>query len=254
MSSFTIFSDKKNRIDGSLPSSTKISVLTPNTRGFEGAVTCVDSSGKRIVDEVAVFGSVSEGFSQKNINCSVEESVNRFTGVVEEARKEKVDVRGYISCVMGCPYDGDVNPVDVARLVEKYLSIGCTSISLGDTIGCGTPEKTRAMLGEVMAAVGGRDAMKDQGIAAHFHDTNGQALTNIKIAIEEFDVRVVDGTVGGLGGCPYAGEGASGNVSLEGVCGVVDEIGGEHGVDLEKLGEVREWIDVVLREVDGRGE
>ena len=214
------------------------SALTPNLLGYTAAVASLH------VDEVAVFGAASEGFSLKNINCSVAESVERFSAVIDAAKADSTPVRGYISTVMGCPYDGvdSVKPITVARLVERYLDLGCSSISLGDTIGVGTAKKTRELLAEVVSAVGGKGNMEQFQIAVHFHDTNGMANDNIRIAIEEFGVRVVDASVGGLGGCPYGGDGATGNVSTESVCDTITSLGGTHGVDLGKLAEAGEYI------------
>ena len=172
-------------------------VLTPNMKGFEAAL----AAG---ADEVAIFASASEGFSQHNINCSIAESIERFRPVAEAARHEGIAVRGYVSCVVECPYDGAVAPESAADVAEQLLKLGCYEISLGDTIGRGTPAAVDRMLAAVLAAV---PASK---LAGHFHDTSGQALDNIGVALDH-GIRVFDASVGGLGGCPYA-PGAKGNV------------------------------------------
>lgn len=194
--------------------------LTPNAKGFEGAVAAK-------ADEVAVFAAASESFSQKNINCSIAESLERFAPVMAAAKGQGIPVRGYVSCVLGCPYEGEIDPAAVADVAGKLLAMGCYEISLGDTIGTGTPAKAQAMI----AAVAGRVPMAR--IAVHFHDTYGQALANI-LATLELGVAVVDSSVAGLGGCPYA-KGASGNVASEDVLYMLNGLGIETGVDLDKL-------------------
>lgn len=194
--------------------------LTPNAKGFEGAVAAK-------ADEVAVFAAASESFSQKNINCSIAESLERFAPVMEAAKGQGLPVRGYVSCVLGCPYEGEIAPAAVADVAGKLLAMGCYEISLGDTIGTGTPAKAQVMI----AAVAGRVPM--DRIAVHFHDTYGQALANI-LATLELGVAVVDSSVAGLGGCPYA-KGASGNVASEDVLYMLNGLGIETGVDLDKL-------------------
>ena len=206
-------------------------VLTPNLKGFERAL----EAG---VTEVAVFGAASEAFSQKNINCSISESVERFRPVIEAAQKNSVRVRGYISCVLGCPYQGEVPFEKVVNLAEKMLKMGCYEISLGDTIGIGTPLQAKKMV-EIVA-----EKVPVSNLALHFHDTRGQALANI-FACLELGVSVIDASVSGLGGCPYA-QGASGNVATEDVVYMLHGIGIKTGVDLEKLIETGRFISDVF--------
>ncbi|MGM0988771.1 MAG: hydroxymethylglutaryl-CoA lyase [Pseudomonadota bacterium] len=201
--------------------------LTPNLKGLEGAL----ASG---VEEVAVFGAASEAFSQKNINCSVAESLARFEPVLERAQEAGVRVRGYVSCVLGCPYEGEIAPAKVAEVSKALYEMGCYEVSLGDTIGTGTPLKAKRMI-EAVA----RDIPMDK-LAAHFHDTYGQALANLYAVLEE-GIAVVDSSVAGLGGCPYA-KGASGNVASEDVVYLLDGLGIETGIDLEALADTGTWI------------
>ena len=195
-------------------------VLIPNMKGFEAAL----AAG---ADEVAVFGAPSESFTRKNINCSVAESLERFRPVCQAAASRGVAVRGYISCTLGCPYEGDMAPVAVAEVARELFAMGCFEISLGDTIGVGTPAKARAMF-EAVAAV-----VPIERLAAHFHDTYGQSLANL-MAVLEMGVSVVDSSVAGLGGCPFA-PGATGNVATEDVVYLLDGLGIETGIDLEAL-------------------
>ena len=206
-------------------------VLTPNLKGFERAL----EAG---VTEVAVFGAASEAFSQKNINCSISESVERFRPVLEAAQKNNVRVRGYISCVLGCPYQGEVPLENVVNLAEKMLEMGCYEISLGDTIGIGTPLQAKKMVETVAEKV------PVSNLALHFHDTRGQALANIYACLE-LGVSVIDTSVSGLGGCPYA-PGASGNVATEDVVYMLHGIGIKTGVDIEKLIETGRFISDVF--------
>ncbi len=206
-------------------------VLTPNMKGFEAA----RAAGAA---EVAVFGAASESFSHKNINCSIAESLARFAPVCEAARATEMRVRGYVSCAMGCPYEGEVAPAAVAEVARKLAEMGCYEVSLGDTIGVGTPSKARAMIAAVAAE------LPVERLAVHFHDTYGQALANILGALEQ-GVAVVDSSVGGLGGCPYA-PGAAGNVASEDVLYMLDGLGLETGVDLEALVEVAWFIAEAL--------
>ncbi len=206
-------------------------VLVPNEQGFDAAI----AAG---ADEIAVFGAASETFSQHNINCSIEESLQRFAMVCGKAKKANVRVRGYISCVLGCPYEGDVPPARVADMAAKLSELGCYEISLGDTIGVGTPKRARAMVKTVARAV------PMEKLAVHFHDTYGQALANILAALEE-GVRAVDSSVAGLGGCPYA-PGASGNVASEDVVYMLDGLGLSPGVDLDQLARTGAWISKTL--------
>jgi hydroxymethylglutaryl-CoA lyase len=195
-------------------------VLVPNMRGFESA----RAAG---VTEIAIFTAASESFAQKNINCSIDESLARFAPVSAAARDANIKVRGYISCVLGCPYEGAVPPERVADVAQRLLQLAAYEISLGDTIGVGTPGKTQAMLDAVAARV------PVSKLAVHFHDTYGQALANILAALES-GVAVVDSSVAGLGGCPYA-PGASGNVASEDVLYMLSGMEIETGVDLDKL-------------------
>jgi hydroxymethylglutaryl-CoA lyase len=211
-------------------------VLVPNMKGLEAAL----GSG---VEEIAVFGAASESFSQKNINCSIAESLERFRPVVERARGEGVRVRGYISCVAGCPYEGEVAPAAVARVAKALHDMGCAELSLGDTIGTGTPRKMQAMI-EAVA----RDVPLER-LAVHCHDTYGQALANILAALE-LGVAIVDSAVAGLGGCPYAA-GASGNVASEDVLYMLDGLGIETGVELGKLADTGAFIAAALDRTNG---
>jgi hydroxymethylglutaryl-CoA lyase len=195
-------------------------VLVPNSRGLDAALAAK-------VEEIAVFAAASEAFSQKNINCSIAESLGRFEPVIEKARSAGLRVRGYVSCVLGCPYEGEVAPAAVRSVAAALLTMGCYEISLGDTIGVGTPMKARRMVEAVAEAV-----PIDQ-LALHFHDTYGQALANI-LACLELGVAVLDSSVAGLGGCPYA-KGASGNVATEDLIYMLHGMGIETGVDLRQL-------------------
>jgi hydroxymethylglutaryl-CoA lyase len=196
------------------------SALTPNKHGFDLAL----AAG---ADEVAIFGAASESFSQKNINCSIAESLLRFEPILAAAKAQNIRVRGYVSCVLGCPYEGDIEPQKVAMVAKQLLDMGCYEISLGDTIGTGTPLKTLAMLNAVSAQ------LPLNKLAVHFHDTFGQALANILVALEQ-GISVVDTAVAGLGGCPYA-KGASGNVATEDVVYMLNGMSIETGIDIEKL-------------------
>lgn len=195
-------------------------VLVPNLQGLQAAV----DAG---VDEVAVFGAASESFSRKNINCSIAVSLDRFGEVCEAARKKGLRVRGYVSCALGCPYEGAVDPESVAWVAGRMMELGCYEISLGDTIGVGTPGKAQTMIEAVSRKV------QIERLAVHFHDTYGQALANILAVIQQ-GVSVVDSSVSGLGGCPYA-PGASGNVASEDLLYMLKGMGIETGVDLQAL-------------------
>lgn len=212
------------------------SALTPNLQGFEAAM----AAG---VDEVAVFAAASEGFSQKNINCSIAESMARFAPLMEAAARRGVRVRGYVSCVLGCPYDGEIAPEQVAAVAADLLAMGCYEISLGDTIGVGTPGRTRRLI----ETVGQR--VPRQQLAGHFHDTYGQALANIYASLLE-GVAVFDSSVAGLGGCPYA-KGASGNVASEDVLYMLQGLGIDTGVDLQRLIEAGNRISALLGRSSG---
>ena len=211
-------------------------VLTPNLKGFEAA----KAAG---ATEVAVFGAASEAFSKKNINCSIAESLERFRPVVEAARKSDIQVRGYISCVVGCPYEGAIKPQKVAEVAGALHDMGCYEISLGDTIGVGTPGRTQAMIEACLARV---PAAK---LAGHYHDTYGQALANIYASME-LGVATFDASVAGLGGCPYA-KGATGNVATEDVVYMLHGLGIETGIDLDKVVDVGVWISSILKRDPG---
>ena len=206
-------------------------VLVPNLQGLDRAL-------KEGVREVAVFGSASESFSQRNINCSIDESLHRFAPVIEKARGHGLKVRGYVSCVLGCPYEGDVAPQAVARVASRLFALGCYEISLGDTIGVGTPIKAQKLIERVGAEI------PVEHLALHFHDTYGQALANI-LACLELGVSVIDSAVAGLGGCPYA-VGASGNVATEDVVYMLRGMDVETGVDLDALAEAGRTISRLL--------
>lgn len=194
--------------------------LTPNMRGFEAAMAVG-------VTEVAIFAAASESFSQKNINCSIEESIERFIPIITAAKKANIKVRGYVSCVVGCPYEGNIAAEKVADVAEKLSQLGCYEISLGDTVGVGTPASVTKMLQAVSTRV------PVAKLAVHFHDTYGQALTNIYAALQ-FGISVIDSAIAGLGGCPYA-KGASGNVATEDVVYLLNGLGITTGIDFDKL-------------------
>lgn len=196
------------------------SVLTPNLRGLERAL-------ESCADEVAVFASASEGFSQRNINCSIAESIERFRPVIDHATSAGVRVRGYVSCVTDCPYDGPTPPEAVARVTGELLALGCFEVSLGDTIGAGVPDTVGPMLDTVLTVA---DAVH---LAGHFHDTNGRALDNIDVALRA-GIRIFDASAGGLGGCPYA-PGARGNVATEAVVTHLTAQGFDTGIDVDRL-------------------
>ncbi|TOD69540.1 hydroxymethylglutaryl-CoA lyase [Vibrio parahaemolyticus] len=196
------------------------SALTPNLQGLEQAL---DAGA----NQVAIFTSASEGFCQHNINCSITESLKRFEPLMVQADKYHVPVRGYLSCVVDCPYDGATSPTQVANISQALIELGCYEVSLGDTIGTGTPNRVKEMLESVLASI------PNQRLAVHFHDTWGQALANIYQALS-MGITTVDSSVAGLGGCPYA-HGASGNVATEDVLYLCQGLGIETGVDLELL-------------------
>lgn len=212
------------------------SALTPNLKGFDAAL----EAG---VQEVAVFAAASEAFSQRNINCSIAQSIARFTPVLEAARAAGVKVRGYVSCVLGCPYDGDVPAEQVAQIARDLYAMGCYEISLGDTIGTGTPGATRQLI-EAAARLVPREQL-----AGHFHDTYGQALANIYAGLLE-GLSVFDSSVAGLGGCPYA-RGATGNVPSEDVLYMLNGLGIETGIDLDRLVDAGARISQVLGRENG---
>ncbi len=201
--------------------------LTPNLQGFERALLA--GAG-----EVAIFAAASESFSHKNINCSIADSLERFQELMGRAREQKIAVRGYISCVLGCPYEGEVAPEAVAQIAEQLLAMGCYEVSLGDTIGTGTPASVTRLLQAVTRRV------PVDKLALHCHDTYGQALANIYAGLQQ-GVAVIDSSVAGLGGCPYA-KGASGNVATEELVYLLNGLGIEHGVDLDKLIDAGQFI------------
>ena len=205
--------------------------LTPNLKGYERA-TSVNAS------EVAIFAAASETFSQKNVNCSVEESIQRFAPLLEAAKRDKLRVRGYVSCVAGCPYEGVIAPEKVRDVALQLIEIGCYEVSLGDTIGTGTIGSISTLLNTVLQAI---PANK---LAVHFHDTYGQALANIHVALQH-GIAVVDSSIAGLGGCPYA-KGATGNVATEDLVYMLNGIGIEHGVDLKLLINAGDYISEKL--------
>jgi hydroxymethylglutaryl-CoA lyase len=217
------------QVFASLPRKTGVTytALTPNMKGFEAALV----SG---ADEVAIFGAASESFSQKNINCSIAESLQRFEPVIAAAKANHIKVRGYVSCILGCPYEGDIASQKVAEVSKQLLEMGCYEISLGDTIGVGTPSKTAEMLEAVLSYI------PVNQLAVHFHDTYGQSLANILIALQ-YGISVIDSAVAGLGGCPYA-KGASGNVATEDVVYMLDGMGIETGVDIDLLAKAGQNI------------
>ena len=200
----------------------RYAALTPNMHGYTDAL----AAG---ADEIAIFASASEGFSQKNINASIAESIERFAPILEEARHIDLPVRGYISCVVACPYDGPVAPSAVADIADKLFAMGCYEISLGDTIGAGTPDSIARMLLAV------RDVVPAGRLAGHYHDTGGRAIDNIDASLS-LGLRVFDAAVGGLGGCPYA-PGASGNVATEAVAAHLTALGYETGLDLDAINQ-----------------
>jgi hydroxymethylglutaryl-CoA lyase len=197
--------------------------LTPNIKGFDRALSAQAT-------EVAIFAAATQGFSQANINCSIEESLARFLPILKAAREHGIPVRGCLSCVTDCPYDGAVDPASVVRVAKALTNMGCYEISLADTIGSGTPDQVGKMLDAVL------NELPADRLAGHFHDTNGRALENIAVSLEK-GLRVFDSSVGGLGGCPYA-PGATGNVATEAVVEMVENMGYETGLDSTKLSQV----------------
>lgn len=199
---------------------TRYTALTPNLKGFAAAL----AAG---ADEVAVFASASEGFSRQNINCSISESLARFEPVLAAARERGTPVRGYVSCITDCPFDGEIAPAQVAEVAERLLAIGCYEVSLGDTLGAATPPRVERLLGELLARV------PAARLAGHFHDTKGMALANIRVCLAR-GLRVFDAAIGGLGGCPYA-PGARGNVATEAVLALLGGLGYDTGIDPQRL-------------------
>lgn len=210
--------------------------LAPNLRGFEDAL----AAG---VKEIAVFAAASESFSQRNINCSISESLDRFLPIMEAARLHGISVRGYVSCVLGCPYEGDIAPKQVSAVANELYAMGCYEVSLGDTIGTGTPGATRTLFDVVSGQI-------PRGkLAGHFHDTYGQALANIYASLLE-GIQVFDSSVAGLGGCPYA-KGATGNVASEDVVYLLNGLGIDTGIDLDKLIAAGQRISDILGRANG---
>ena len=207
-------------------------VLAPNLKGFEAA----RAAG---ATEVAIFAAASESFSRKNINCSIAESLERFRPVAQAAREHGIKVRGYVSCVLGCPYEGEIAPARVAEVAAALYDMGCYEISLGDTIGTGTAQKTKTMI----AACAKRVPIDK--LAGHYHDTYVQALANIYASLE-LGVPTFDASIAGLGGCPYAA-GATGNVATEDVVYMLDGLGVRTGIDLARLVDIGQWISGVLK-------
>ncbi len=207
------------------------SALTPNMRGYEGAF-------KAKADSVAVFASASEAFSQKNINCSIADSIARFKDVIAQAKKDNIPVRGYVSCVLGCPYEGEVSMSEVLSVTKTLLELGCYEVSLGDTIGVGTAGKTHSLLNLLLSQI---PANK---LALHCHDTYGQALANVLIGLQQ-GIATFDSSVAGLGGCPYA-KGASGNLASEDLIYMLTNMNIETGINLKKLAVVGNNISTKL--------
>lgn len=228
----------QNEVMANLPKTKNVSfpVLTPNLKGFENAI----AAGAK---EVAVFAAASESFSQKNINCSIQQSFDRFDSIFSRANDLGISVRGYISCVLGCPYEGSIAPEKVTEVAEQLFQAGCYEISLGDTIGVGTPEKTKALIAHV------NQSIPMENIAVHFHDTYGQALANIYAALQ-MGVSIIDSSVAGLGGCPYA-QGASGNVASEDVVYMLNGMSIKTNINLDKLIDAGDYISQYLKRQNG---
>ena len=211
-------------------------VLTPNLQGFDAAIQAGAS-------EVAIFGAASESFSRKNINCSIAESLKRFEPILSSASALEIPVRGYVSCVVGCPYEGDISPAQAASVAKSLFEMGCYEVSLGDTIGVGTP----ASLGRMLEACA--RAVPIGKLAGHYHDTYGMAIANIYASLQ-MGMATFDSSVAGLGGCPYA-KGASGNVATEDVVYLMHGLGIETGIDLAKLAAIGDWISSALNRPNG---
>lgn len=235
---FEVLREEKSKGEEAWTHGITYSGLTPNMKGLEAAL----ESG---TDEVAVFGAASEAFSKKNINCSIDESLERFKPVARAAIDQGLKVRGYVSCVLGCPYTGFIHPRIVEDVTLRLLDMGCYEISLGDTIGVGTAGSTDTLLRLLVK----NKQIDHRALAVHFHDTYGQALANIHVALQH-GISVVDASVSGLGGCPYAA-GASGNVSTEDVCYMLEGMGIETNVDMDRLLEASSFIDGALGRCTG---
>jgi hydroxymethylglutaryl-CoA lyase len=223
--------------------SVRYAALTPNKRGFDQAIAAK-------ANEVAIFAAASESFSRKNINCSIAESLQRFEEIMAAAKAHDIPVRGYVSCILGCPYEGPITEENaeshfakVKQVTQKLLDMGCYEVSLGDTIGTGTPRFSEQLLQTLL------ESIPSQQLAVHFHDTYGQALSNILVALQN-GITTIDSSIAGLGGCPYA-EGASGNVATEDVVYMLQGMGIETGIDLTKLVQVGQWISLTLNRVNG---
>ena len=219
--------DKLNASSVKQQTGVQYAALTPNLKGLEGAI-------QHRADEIAIFGAASESFSQKNINCSIKESLQRFESIAAQAQQINLPMRGYVSTIIGCPYEGDIKPEAVADVAKYLYDMGCYEISLGDTIGVGTPIKFKRMLDAVMKEV---PANK---LAVHCHNTYGQALTNIYASLE-YGINKVDAAVAGLGGCPYA-KGASGNIATEDVLFMLNGMNIKTGVNIDEVVQIGNWI------------
>jgi len=210
----------------------QFAVLTPNLKGLEGAI-------QHGADEIAIFGAASERFTQKNINCSIKESLQRFEDIAASAQQLNLPMRGYVSTIIGCPYEGDIDPQAVADVAKTLYQMGCFEISLGDTIGVGTPIKFKRMLDAVLKDV------PVEKLAVHCHNTYGQALVNIYASLE-YGINKVDSAVAGLGGCPYA-KGASGNIATEDVLYMLNGMNIDSGVDIDQVIATGQWICELLQ-------
>ena len=208
------------------------SALVPNLKGLASAV-------KSKISRIAIFASASETFSKKNINCSIEESLDRFTEVVLEAQQYNLQIRGYVSCAFGCPYEGEISTNNVVSVSEKLLQLGCYEVAISDTNGVGTPEQTKLIIEELS------ESLPIDKIAMHMHDTRGRAIENIQIALS-YGISSIDASVAGLGGCPYA-PGSSGNVATEDVVNLLNDLGIEHGINLQKLISTGNLISKILK-------
>ncbi len=212
-------------------SNVSLPVLTPNIKGYQNAIV----AGAK---DIAIFAAASESFSHKNINCTIAESIQRFIPIINDAKTKNISVRGYVSCVLGCPYEGNVAPEKVLDVCESLIDLGCYEVSLGDTIGVGTPKKTAQLLNLLL------NKIPSHKLAVHFHDTYAQALANILVALQH-EITTIDSAIAGLGGCPYA-KGASGNVATEDVIFMLNGMEIRTGVDLDKLLKASEFISNAL--------
>lgn len=222
----------KKQKSGKLQKSIKYSCLVPNMRGFEDAI-------KTDIKEIAIFGSCSEAFSQRNINCSVAESFKRFDKVIYSAKKHKIKVRGYLSMAFGDPYDGKISPIKVASLAEKLIDKGVYEVSIGDTIGVATPKQVIAVIKALK-----KKSIPLSKIAMHFHDTRGTALANVYASLEN-DITIFDSSIGSLGGCPYA-PGSLGNLATEDLVYMLEEMGYKTGISIPELIKIKKWIEKIV--------